>query len=102
MLEQFTGAGRDRFDVDQYALEGHEQIAAGLCERDVPFAAIEQLDADGRFQLLNLHGECRLRDVQLGGGAREAARSGECEERGDMAQIVNYRRSLFVIIFINY
>ncbi len=86
----------------QDALERHEQIAARLRERDVPLVAVEQLHADGGLELLNLHGERRLRHVQLGRGAREAAGAGEREKGADVAQVVDHAAAGFVIIFTNY
>ena len=55
--EQLVGVRGDRFDVDQNALERHKQIAAGLRELHVPLAAVEQLDADGGLELLDLYGQ---------------------------------------------
>ena len=91
MREQLVGARGDRFDVEQDALERHQQIAAGLRQRDMPLAAIEQFDADRGLELLNLHRERRLRHVQLGRGAGEAAGAGEGEKRAYMAQVVDHR-----------
>ena len=75
----------------QDALERHQQIAAGLRQRDVPLVAIEQLDADRGLQLLNLHRQGRLRHVQLGSGAGEAARAGKREKGANVAQVVDHR-----------
>ena len=100
--EQLFGARSDRFDVDQDALERHQEIAAGLCERDVPLAAVEQLDAHRGLELLNLHRQRRLRHVQLCRGAREAAGACKREKRADVAQVVDHGGDRFVIIFNNY
>ena len=94
MREQLFGARGDRFDVDEDALERHEQIAAGLGERDVPLVAIEQLHADRALELLNLHGQRGLRHVQLGRGAREAAGAGEREKCADVAKVVDHGRQI--------
>ena len=90
MREQLVGARGDRFDVEQDALERHQQIAAGLRQRDMPLAAIEQFDADRGLELLNLHRERRLRHVQLGRRAGEAAGAGEGEKRAYVAQVVDH------------
>ena len=59
------------------------------------------LHADGGLELLNLHGKRRLRHVQLGRGAREAAGAGEREKGADVAQVVDHRACGSVIIFSN-
>ena len=43
---------------------GADQLAPGLGQRHPPVVAIEEADAKGRFELADLHGEGRLRDVQ--------------------------------------
>ena len=90
MFPQLLRAGGNRLDVDQNALEGHQQLAAGLRQRHVPLVAIEQPHAHGALELLNLYGQGRLRHVQLGGGACEAACTGEHEKGADVAEIVNH------------
>jgi hypothetical protein len=47
-------------------------------------AAVEQGDAEPLFQLLDLHGQCRGRQVQLAGGLGETARAGDREKGLDM------------------
>ena len=101
MLEQLFGAGGDRFDVEQDALERHEQIAPGLRERDMPLVPVEELDAHRGLELLNLDGERRLRHVELGGGAREAAGPRQREKCADVAEVVDHRARI-VIIISNY
>ena len=80
------------------------EVAAGLRQRDMPLAAIEQLDADRGLELLNLHRERRLQHVQLDRGAREAAGAGKGEKRAYVAQVVDHgvRSNNFVINFTDY
>ena len=54
-------------DVFRLAQEG----AAGICQRDVMTAPIEQVDTNVLFKLANLLAERGLRGVQPGRGARE-------------------------------
>jgi len=48
-----------------------QERAAGICQRDVMTAPIEQRDANLHLELANLLAERRLRRVQSGRGARE-------------------------------
>ena len=54
------------------------------------------------LELLNLHGQRRLRHMQLGRGPREAAGAREREKCPDMPNVVNHRASKFVIMYDNY
>jgi len=50
-----------------------EHRAASGGEGDAARAAVEERDADGLLELLQLPGERGLRDVERGGGATDAA-----------------------------
>ncbi len=91
MLEQLFGAGGDCLDVDEDALERHQQIAPGLGEGDMPLVAVEELDADRALELLNLDRQRGLRHVQLARRAGEAAGAGEREKGADVPKIVDHR-----------
>lgn len=90
MLEQLFGVCGDRLDVEQDAFEWDQKVAPGLSELDVPFASVEELDADRVLELLNLYRQGRLRHMKLGSGAREAAGPRESEECPDVADVVNH------------
>ena len=66
---------------------GRDQLAAGLGQRDPPVVAIEQPDAEGGFELADLHRQRRLRHVQRGGGAGEVPEPGHGQERLDVPQL---------------
>ena len=88
---QVAAPPSDRLRVDQQPLQRQQHVLAGLGEGDVPVVAFEQLDAERLLELLDLHGQRRLRHVQLARGADEAAQPGHGQERPHLPEPVNHR-----------
>ena len=68
--------GHDRVEIPQDPLQGREQFPADPSQRDGPGIAVEQAHAQGFLEVADLDRERRLRHVQNGGSAREAAELG--------------------------
>ena len=64
-----------------------QECAAGICQRDVMTAPIEQRYANLRLELANLLAERGLRRVQSGRGAREIQFFGHRHEVPQMPQL---------------
>ena len=64
-----------------------QEHAAGICQRDVMTAPIEQRDANLHLELADLLAERRLRRVQPGRGAREIQFFRDCHEVPQMPQL---------------
>jgi hypothetical protein len=99
VLEQLFGAGGDGFQIEEDALEWHDQLPPCLRQLDMPLVAIEQLHPHRLFELLDLNRQRRLRHVQFGGRPCEAACTSEHEEGTNVTEIVDYHS---VIIIGNY
>ena len=63
-----------------------QERAAGICQRDVMTAPIEQRDANLHLELANLLAERGLRRVQPGRGPREVQFFGDGQEVPQMPQ----------------
>ena len=71
---------RCRFRVAEDGRDELHQPCAGRRHGHSLRAAIEQLLTEFRFELGNLHAQCRLHDVELACGARHVSLLGEAEE----------------------
>ncbi len=87
MRRQVARVLQHRRHVERDALERRHQLAAGLGQRHPPVVAIEQADAEGGFELADLHRQRRLRHVQRRRGAGEVPEPGDGEERLDVPQL---------------
>jgi hypothetical protein len=63
-----------------------KKIFAGGRQRNPAQSAIEQEDPNGLFQIPYLQGNCRWRQVQLLGGARETQVLGDAGKDPKLAQ----------------
>src|SRR3546814_7826636 len=84
-----VGLQRSHFRVLQPRQRGACLVverAAGRGQRDAAVVALEQLHAELVFQLLQLRGKRRLRDVQPCGGRGEAALFGNGNEIAQLTQ----------------
>ena len=77
MVGELMTRHRDRIHFIDDPFDRTKQIPPGLGQRDMPFVAIEELDAQRMFELLDLHGQSRLADVQLLRRPCEIAASGD-------------------------
>ena len=80
------------FHVEEDAREWRDELASELRQGDVAVVAIEEPDAEGGFELANLHGQRRLRDMEISGGAREVAAAGDCQEGGNVAKLRSHMK----------
>ncbi len=86
------GTVHDRLHVEEDAREWRDELASELRQGDVAIVAIEKPDAESAFELANLHGQRRLRDVELSGGAREVAAARDRQEGGDVAELRSHMK----------
>src|SRR3989344_4703655 len=77
------------FQVDEFAADGTtglERFLSGGGEMDVLADVFEQRKAHGALQLLDLHGNSRLSQVQFGAGARKAPAAGHGLQNVELAK----------------
>ncbi len=90
MGRQIARVTDDGGHVQRDAFQRRDEIAARLRQRDAPVVPVEQPDPERLFQLLDLHRQRRLRDVQRGRRAGKVAETRHGEKGFDVPQFSSH------------
>ncbi|MCY1547223.1 hypothetical protein D9M68_832670 [compost metagenome] len=92
-VARLPGVGDQVFNFSNHTLNSWKQFQTLRRQVYGPAIAIEQRCAQMRFELLDLYGERRLRDVQLVRGPGEVSEASDREKRAELLEIPQHCRS---------